>query len=131
MERLPQEWVTLYSLAENNPSDFEQCSQGILNKLKYAITVLKRQGYVHGDFRSNNIMINANMLGDEGKVDIKIVDFDWSGKAQEAHYPGSRNPSIPWPGIPGGPVEQGDDEALLWSWWQETVKDVRKKLMVY
>ncbi|KAJ2930697.1 hypothetical protein H1R20_g6391, partial [Candolleomyces eurysporus] len=131
MERLPQQWVTLYSLAEDSPSDFEQYSQGILNKLKHVITVLKQQGYVHGDFRSNNIMINTNTLGDESKVDIKIVDFDWSGKAQVAHYPGSRNPNITWPGIPGGPVEQGDDEVLFRSWWQETVKDVRKKLMVY
>ncbi|RXW15282.1 hypothetical protein EST38_g10572 [Candolleomyces aberdarensis] len=130
MERLPQQWVTLYSLAENNPRDFKQHSHGILNKLRHVVTVLKRQAYVHGDLRSNNVMIDVNTLGDEGKVDIKIVDFDWSGKAKEAHYPGSRNPSIMWPGMAGGPIEQGDDEELLQSWWRETVEDVQKKLVV-
>jgi len=50
---------------------------------------LHAQGYVHGDLRPTNILIND-------KKEIKIIDFDWAGKKDETRYPIFMNLDIPW-----------------------------------
>jgi hypothetical protein len=74
-------------------------------------------------------MIDGATLQSEGKAEIKIVDFDWSGKASTTCYPELRNPEIiGWPGVPGGPIEQQDDAKLLGIWWPLSLQEVRKRV---
>ncbi|KAG9310690.1 hypothetical protein JVU11DRAFT_9284 [Chiua virens] len=39
-------------------------------------------GYVHGDLRDTNIMASKSDM-----TDVKFIDFDWAGKANETVYP--------------------------------------------
>ena len=50
------------------------------------------KGFVHGDLRTNNILVAL-----EDKISVYIVDFDWSGKKGTATYPFFINQNIPWP----------------------------------
>lgn len=52
---------------------------------------------VHGDLRSNNIMVEVSdsqgTLPEEPK--LKLIDFDWGGTvAEEVRYPLLRNPEL-------------------------------------
>ena len=51
--------------------------------------VLHKQGYVHGDLRSDNIFKCSD--------NITIIDFDWSGTENEVSYPLWINCEIKWP----------------------------------
>ena len=82
---------------------------------------LKTSGFVHGDLRANNIMIDADTLNN-GEVSLKLVDFDWSGAAGIALYPGSRNEELKFPGEAGGPIGQNDDLKLVNGWWNKLVR---------
>jgi len=62
------------------------------NVVKNAVKSFHDSGYVHGDLRDENIMIKY----ENGKIDIKFVDFDWAGREGEAKYPESLNPTINW-----------------------------------
>lgn len=44
-------------------------------------------GFVHGDIRDVNIMVSKS----EEPMNFMFVDFDWSGKANEARYPSCVN----------------------------------------
>ncbi|KAJ2924281.1 hypothetical protein H1R20_g12811, partial [Candolleomyces eurysporus] len=129
MERLSSQWVTLHDLAEDNTIDFNRRSGDIHTSLMHIVELLRGKGYVHGDLRANNIMINTNTLQGEGQPDIKIVDFNWSGKAGVTRYPGTRNESIKFPGKPGHRIQQGDDAKLLEIWWPEILASVERKLL--
>jgi hypothetical protein len=53
-------------------------------------------GYVHGDVRVPDILVDKD-------IEPWLIDFDWSGKARSAHYPGSLNPVVKWSdGAKGG-----------------------------
>jgi serine/threonine protein kinase len=121
MERLPSQWITLHNLETSDPHVLDEHSQKIDIVLRRVLALLKDKGFVHGDFRPNNIMIDRDTLENEGVAEVKIVNFDWSGKANKALYPLSRDRTIFWPaGLPGGPVEQEDDTMLFQSWWHHT-----------
>lgn len=49
-----------------------------------ALETLHNGGYVHGDFRNVNVLIKK-LANDQ--FDVKILDFDWSGKEGDARYP--------------------------------------------
>ncbi|CAG8505365.1 34209_t:CDS:2, partial [Racocetra persica] len=53
------------------------------NVVKNAIKLFHDSGYVHGDLRDENIIAKYN----NGKIDIKFVNFDWAGREGEAKYP--------------------------------------------
>jgi hypothetical protein len=69
----------------------EDDSQTVIKNIEQAIKILHGADYIHGDLRPNNIFVNPDTLK------IKIVDWDWSGKINETHYPHSINPDILWP----------------------------------
>jgi serine/threonine protein kinase len=75
-----------------------------------AVHWLHDNGFVFGDLRAQNIMINS-----EGKV--KLIDFDWAGKAGEARYPLliNRDERLEWhEGVkPGGVIELQHDLHML------------------
>jgi len=90
-------------------------SKNTANQLKDAlekiIAALDEKKYVHGDLRSNNIMIRTDVM--DKSVDLKLIDFDWAGKARQVHYPAEQNREIQWPGKAGGPIEQDHDLKMV------------------
>ncbi len=55
------------------------------------LACLKEKKFVHGDLRSNNILVNGN-------GDVKVVDFDWAGCEEKQCYPFFMNHvDIDWP----------------------------------
>lgn len=48
---------------------------GILN-------VIHAAGFVHGDIRDTNILVQHT----DGKINLKLVDFDWGGREGEVRY---------------------------------------------
>ncbi|XP_065832145.1 uncharacterized protein [Oscarella lobularis] len=62
----------------------------VKENLKNALECIHSNAYVHGDFRSPNILVN-----NDGEV--KIIDFDWSGKEASVYYPVPLNDGIDWP----------------------------------
>ncbi|KAJ7696872.1 hypothetical protein B0H14DRAFT_3039825 [Mycena olivaceomarginata] len=83
--------------------------QHLGDELANILDVLHRAGFVYGDLREPNIM-----LTDDAKK-VQLVDFDWAGKAGEAHYPISLSTSVRWP--PGseslGLITQAHDMHML------------------
>ena len=54
-----------------------------------AVNILHSLGFVHGDLRGPNILLGPN-------DDVKLIDFDWSGKVGEAEYPESLSQFVNW-----------------------------------
>ena len=57
-----------------------------------AVRILHEQKLVHGDIRTPNIIVE----GDEERWGVKIIDFDWAGKAGEARYPATLSSAVKW-----------------------------------
>ena len=49
---------------------------------------------VHGDFRSPNVLVSMQEGSDD--VQVRIIDFDWSGEEGRAFYP-NVNVTLNWP----------------------------------
>ena len=57
----------------------------------YALEVMKKKSYCHGDLRPCNILVDKNGI-------IKIIDFDWAGELHQVRYPPFMNhEQITWP----------------------------------
>ncbi|KAH7903334.1 hypothetical protein BJ138DRAFT_1096518 [Hygrophoropsis aurantiaca] len=61
-----------------------------LEDLEKAIQMLHDEGFVFGDLRPPNVMVE-----DGGRV--QLIDFDWAGKEGEVKYPRTMSTSIDWP----------------------------------
>ena len=74
----------LGSYIQNNENLIE-CKRFLLKQCEEALKELHTNRYCHGDFRGNNILVvpSNNAIG----MDIRVIDFDWSGKADEDTYP--------------------------------------------
>ncbi|KAI5119335.1 hypothetical protein M0805_004012, partial [Coniferiporia weirii] len=68
-------------------------SEDQIDQVRRAVDLLHSRDLVFGDLRRPNMLITA------GKGDVKIVDFDWCGRADERCYPISLNQGggIDWP----------------------------------
>lgn len=130
MERLPENWITLFDLKEKAQWQHlleQDVREAIGRTLKNILALLHEHGAVHGDFRANNIMIeldssksNLQTPADAArKVNVKVVDFDWAGQAGEVFYPPCLNPNIRWPGKGGSPIQLGHDKEMFESWWKD------------
>ena len=91
-------------------TQLQEALDGIIGKLE-------SKNYVHGDLRSNNIMIRTNVK--EKSVDLRVIDFDWAGEAGQVCYPEERNREIRWPGEAGGPIEQDHDSKIVDFWMKD------------
>lgn len=123
MEYLPRPkhdrpgWIMLFDLADNlAAARLEEISQ----LLQAILTRLKNSGFVHGDLRPNNLMIK--MAGDQiaEPLDIKVVDFEWAGRLNEACYPLDRSTSLQYPGNAGDLIGSDDDKLMI-DRWQESM----------
>jgi hypothetical protein len=72
-------------------------------KVENVVRALHKGGFVHGDIRDTNILVNPDML-DSDNVAIHTIDFDWAGQIGEALYPpGVNTTSVKRPsGVKGG-----------------------------
>ncbi|PCH37774.1 hypothetical protein WOLCODRAFT_161037 [Wolfiporia cocos MD-104 SS10] len=113
MEHLTGDWESLFDLLKRD--SFRRFHQAIRASLQGALDLLEKEGFIHGDFRSSNIMVR--IVGEE--PEIKIIAYDWAGKASRVYYPAVRNESIGWPGEVNGLIQAGDDLKLLELWWPE------------
>jgi len=77
------------------------------SKLEQAFQRLHSAGLVFGDLRVPNLLIEAK--------ELKLVDFDWSGRAGERRYPLDLNTKLDWPsGVePGALITADHDRAQL------------------
>ena len=72
--------------------DYHGETQEVKNQLREILELIHGHGYVHGDFRANNIMV------EESTGRIVVVDFDWSGQVGECVYPVVLNKEdLTWP----------------------------------
>jgi len=90
VEKLPGSWfmvVMEYLLSEHFTCMYDILQEGGQNVSFFtqkAIEVaneLHNMNYVHGDFRTSNLMISKD------RKQVMIVDFDWAGEEGSAKYP--------------------------------------------
>ena len=110
----PSIWQTLHQLSKPKNKPNKPTANQLRGTLQKIIAALDEKKYVHGDLRSNNIMIRTDVM--DKSVELKVVDFDWAGKAGQVYYPAERNEEIQWPGEAGGPIEQDHDSKMVNSW---------------
>lgn len=67
-------------------------SDEVLKRLEDGLQKLHDNNLVHGDLRRPNILADK-----EGCV--RLIDFEWSGKAGLVLYPALLNPEITWPRV--------------------------------
>jgi len=108
----PSAWKTLYQFLMSNAIAL---GHGPLEKaLQNIVDRLKDKKYVHGDFCTNNIMIQKDSPRESS--DLRVVDFDWAGKKDQVHYPADQNTNIKWLGKAEGLIKDGHDWELVSSW---------------
>ena len=81
----------------------------------HALTLSCGRRAAHGDCRDANIMVRR---ADDGAFEVRFLDFDWAGPADEARYPPYMSDAVTWPSgaTPGAPIMQAHDaELLMWS----------------
>ncbi len=85
-----------------------QLSQQGREDVRRALDLLHGENYVFGDLRHPNIL---NL--EDGHA--MLVDFDWSGPAEQVFYPMGLNQEIEWPAScgPGTPIRKKDDLFML------------------
>ena len=113
----PSVWQTLYQLSKSKEKPRKPMVSQQRGALQEIITALDEKNYVHGDLRSNNIMIRTDVM--DKSVELKVVDFDWAGKAGQVHYPAEWNREIRWPGEAGGPIDQDHDSKMVDFWMKD------------
>ncbi|CAG8667674.1 15633_t:CDS:2, partial [Acaulospora colombiana] len=71
-------------------------ADAVRKKLEGIIGVLQDQKMVHADLRPTNIMMkvdgNYHIMMHKDEPILRVIDFDWAGKANEARYPPFLNP---------------------------------------
>jgi hypothetical protein len=103
-------WTTLDFITpkEQNAAKNEVIREKVHPRLQNIVRILKTNDFVHGDIRSNNIMVKK---GHEGEC--YLIDFDWAGKVGTARYPFDLNTSITRRRIPGAAIMLEDDQQMM------------------
>lgn len=103
-------WIVVMEFLEDylNFPDFAKVRQDKFDvacaRLRQTVEAMHGAGYVHGDLRECNVMVNL-----EGEV--KLVDLNWSGKEGSARYPLDINTRLDWHQDvkPGGLIKKEHD----------------------
>ncbi|CAG8754182.1 8264_t:CDS:2, partial [Cetraspora pellucida] len=100
---IPGNWILVYMECLNNhsilnhiPSKLDdQKRSSLRKKIKEVVEYLHNLGYVHGDLREGNILVRQL---EDNEFDVKLIDFEWSGKVGSACYsPFMNRKTIQWP----------------------------------
>ena len=119
-------WMTLYNFACNLRGPLARRDKdAIWRALDRVLTVLEGDMFVHGDLRSNHVMLKVEENGrlefsPSGQdINMRIVDFDLAGGSGQVCYPLHCNVSIllSRPGGPGTPIVVGHDRTVVNTWW--------------
>ena len=75
-------------------------SEADLADVRTAVSVLHQHGFVHGDIRPSNVLMQR-FAADDGSggayVRAYLLDFDWAGKVGKARYPNTLSEHVHWP----------------------------------
>ena len=107
----PSIWQTLYHLSKPKKKLNKPTANQLRGALQEIISALDEKKYVHGDLRSNNIMIRTDVM--DKSMDLKVVYFDWAGEAGQVYYPAEQDREIQWPGEAGGQIEKDHDSKMV------------------
>ena len=119
-------WITLYAFEQAvkrfDADRKKSLKDRIWPVLDTILNVMKEKSLVHGDLRSNNIMVEveSDRSLPSGDVRLRVIDFDWGGPVDVTCYPPVRNEAAAtWPGLRGAPIEVRHDRQLVKTWWNE------------
>ena len=105
MEYLPlTDWVPLASKTKNG-AQLKKYSPVI----KDALERLWRGGWVHGDVRHHNILVPLL----DHKIDIRFIDFDYCGHADEDRYPPDWDHTFRPVGAVGGALMKQEHDQVM------------------
>jgi hypothetical protein len=136
----PKGWISLHDLGVNHVEVALANKNTIIQAVRHITHTLRKAKYVHGDFRTNNLLIYVDISSssctliprtDTGLPFIKVIDFDWSGhpstveQPNTIRYPPHRNPQVRWPGNDGWHIGAGDDDLMIDYWRQEWPRRLR------
>lgn len=80
---------------DRSSSRYKPLSQSVLDSESKArvrlmamdiATLLSSRGFVHGDLRDTNILLESEAL-EQGGVKLHVIDYDWAGPVGEVKYP--------------------------------------------
>lgn len=78
------EYLNNHSILYHITSNLDdQKRSSLRKKIEGVVGYLHNLGYVHGDLREGNILVRQ-LEGNE--FDVKLIDFEWSGKVGSACY---------------------------------------------
>ena len=86
----------------------------IRSRLEVIISKMHELGFVHGDIRRPNILVNTDPHARVEEL-VALIDFDWADKAGIARYPMALNPNISWPdgAYPRGLISKDHDQEMM------------------
>jgi len=125
-------WISLHDLGSKYPLVAEANKSQIMKSIKAIINELEEKGLVHGDFRTNNLLVyvktgqSCTLELKDGEPYIKVIDFDWSREAGKTRSPTSRNQEVKWPGQDGMYMLLGEDQQMV-DLWSPTWPDVGQR----
>ncbi len=86
-------------------------AQDINVSVSNILKLMRKTQFVHGDFRTTNML--GVLIEGEFSGQVVVIDFDWSGRHGIAKYPNQMNTTISWPQgcEPGALLDYTHDEA--------------------
>jgi hypothetical protein len=97
----------------------------VREKVMKVVMDLHEGGFVHGDIRDTNILVDLDSLTDDSDgVNVQLIDFDWAGSVGAARYPLGVNKTTVW--RPDGVQDEGlitveHDKEMVSSLFQNTL----------
>ncbi|CAG8591832.1 26740_t:CDS:2 [Racocetra persica] len=100
---IPGNWILVYMESLNNHSILhnitsnldDQKRSSLRKKIKEVAEYLHNSGYIHRDLCEGNILVRQL---EDNEFDVKLIDFEWSGKVGSACYsPFMNRKNIQWP----------------------------------
>jgi hypothetical protein len=74
----------------------DELQHKMMAKVSEAVQKLHDAGFVHGDIRSLNVLVDCRMPTSKDGIKIHFIDFDWAGRQGEAVYPMRVNRATVW-----------------------------------
>ena len=109
-------WSTLHDFYSDHAELVREKKDAIWEQLTMIVSTLKDLSFVHGDLRSNNLMIHVTQDAIVVPVTVKAIDMEWAGEVGVACYPEDRNNAAGFPGEEAGLIGPEDDEYMVKCW---------------